>query len=49
MDIEYTLIEKDKLDSLDKAKNYIKSGGKIDAIKAKYQLTPAQEQALKTL
>ncbi len=40
---------KDKLDSLDKAKNYIKSGGKIDAIKAKYQLTPAQEQALKTL
>ena len=40
---------KDKLDSLEKAKNYIKSGGKIDAIKAKYQLTPAQEQALKTL
>ena len=40
---------KDKLDSLDKAKSYIKSGGKIDAIKAKYQLTPAQEQALKTL
>ena len=41
--------DKDKLDSLDKAKSYIKSGGKIDAIKAKYQLTPAQEQALKTL
>jgi len=40
---------KDKLDSLDKAKNYIKSGGKIDAIKKKYQLTPDQEQALKTL
>ena len=40
---------KDKLDSLEKAKNYIKSGGKIAAIKAKYQLTPAQEQALKTL
>ncbi len=41
--------DKDKLDSLDKAKNYIKSGGKIDAIKKKYQLTPDQEQALKTL
>ena len=40
---------KDKLDSLDKAKNYIKSGGKIDAIKAKYQLTSAQEAELKTL
>ena len=40
---------KDKLTDIGKAKSYIKSGGKIDAIKAKYQLTPAQEQALKTL
>jgi len=31
------------------AKGYIKSGGKIEAIKAKYQLTPALEQELKTL
>ena len=31
------------------AKGYIKSGGKIDAIKAKYQLTSAQEAELKTL
>ena len=40
---------KNKLTDIGKAKSYIKSGGKIDAIKAKYQLTPAQEQALKTL
>ena len=40
---------KDKLTDISKAKSYIKSGGKIDAIKKKYQLTPAQEQALKTL
>ena len=32
-----------------KAKDYVKSGGKIDAIKKKYQLTPALEQELKTL
>ena len=32
-----------------KAKQYVQSGGKIDAIKKKYQLTPALEQALKTL
>lgn len=32
-----------------KAKAYVKSGGKIDAIKRKYQLTPALEQELKTL
>ena len=31
------------------AKAYVKSGGKIDAIKKKYQLTPALEQELKTL
>ena len=30
---------KDKLTDISKAKSYIKSGGKIDAIKAKYQLT----------
>ena len=34
---------------INKAKSYIQSGGKIDAIKAKYQLTPDQEKALKTL
>ena len=32
-----------------KAKAYVKSGGKIEAIKMKYQLTPALEQELKTL
>jgi hypothetical protein len=32
-----------------KAKAYVKSGGQIDAIKKKYQLTPALEQELKTL
>ena len=40
---------KDKLNDISKAKSYIKSGGKIDAIKAKYQLTSAQEAELKTL
>ncbi len=40
---------KDKLKDINKAKSYIQSGGKIDAIKKKYQLTPDQEQALKTL
>jgi len=34
---------------LAQAKDYIKSGGKIEAIKAKYQLTPSQEKELKTL
>tara|TARA_Y100000361_G_scaffold150901_1_gene167338 strand:- start:95 stop:613 length:519 start_codon:yes stop_codon:yes gene_type:complete len=32
-----------------KAKAYVKSGGKIEAIKKKYQLTPELEQELKTL
>tara|TARA_R110002167_G_scaffold45564_1_gene136888 strand:+ start:587 stop:1105 length:519 start_codon:yes stop_codon:yes gene_type:complete len=32
-----------------KAKAYVKSGGKIEAIKKKYKLTPALEQELKTL
>ena len=40
---------KDKLTDISKAKSYIKAGGKIDAIKAKYQLTSAQEAELKTL
>ena len=40
---------KSKLTDINKAKSYIKSGGKIDAIKNKYQLTSAQEAELKTL
>ena len=32
-----------------KAKQYVKSGGQIEAIKKKYQLTPELEQELKTL
>ena len=32
-----------------KAKAYVKSGGKIDTIKKKYQLTPELERELKTL
>jgi hypothetical protein len=40
---------KDKLADITKAKSYIKSGGKIDAIKKKYQLTPEQEKELTTL
>ena len=34
---------------IQKAKQYVQSGGKIDAIKKKYQLTPELEQELKTL
>ena len=34
---------------LAQAKEYLKSGGKIEAIKSKYQLTSAQEAELKTL
>jgi len=34
---------------VESAKGYIKSGGTIEAIKAKYQLTPSQEKELKTL
>ncbi len=34
---------------LAQAKDYISKGGKIDAIKNKYKLTPTQEQLLKTL
>ena len=40
---------KSKLADIIAAKNFIASGGKIDAIKAKYQLTSAQEAELKTL
>ena len=34
---------KDKLQDIEKAVSYVKAGGKIDAIKKKYQLTPQQE------
>jgi len=40
---------KGNLQDIEKAKSYIKSGGKLDAIKKKYQLTPQQEAALKTV
>jgi len=40
---------KDKLQDIDKAVSYIKSGGTIDAIKKKYKLTSAQEKQLTTL
>jgi len=40
---------KDKLTDLNKAKSYIQSGGKLEAIKNKYQLTPQQEKELTTL
>ena len=40
---------KDKLTDIGKAKSYIQSGGKLEAIKNKYQLTPAQEKELTTL
>ena len=37
------------LPDLQKAKDYVKSGGTLDAIKKKYKLTPAQEKELTTL
>ena len=40
---------KSKLTDIIAAKNFIASGGKIEAIKKKYQLTSAQEAELKTL
>ena len=40
---------KSKLTDIIAAKNFIANGGKIDAIKQKYQLTSAQEAELKTL
>ena len=36
-------------DDFNKAKKYVKSGGKVDAIKAKYNLTEAQEHELQSL
>ena len=43
--IKESLTSKD----LKKAESYIKSGGKIETIKKKYNLTPAQEKELTTL
>ncbi len=40
---------KQALADVQKAVDYIKAGGKIDAIKAKYQLTSEQEKKLTTL
>ena len=40
---------KDRLQDITKAVDYVKSGGKIEAIKKKYKLTSAQEQQLTTL
>jgi len=37
------------LPDLQKAKDYVKSGGTLDAIKKKYKLTPTQEKELTTL
>jgi len=48
-DSDATNNHKEKLTDINKAKSYIASGGKIDAIKKKYQLTSAQEAELKTL
>ena len=48
-DSDATNNHKENLTDINKAKSYIKSGGKIDAIKKKYQLTSAQEAELKTL
>ena len=41
-------IAMDKI-AIEKAKEFIKSGGKIETIKKKYQITPQLEQELKTL
>ena len=40
---------KEALPDVNKAKSYIASGGKIEAIKKKYKLTPAQEKELMTI
>ena len=40
---------KEALPDVGKAKSYIASGGKIEAIKKKYKLTPAQEKELMTI
>ena len=48
-DSDATNTHKQNLSDISKAKDYIKSGGKLDAIKKKYQLTPSQEKELTTL
>ena len=48
-DSDATNNHKQNLTDITKAKDYIKSGGKLDAIKKKYQLTPQQEKELTTL
>ena len=48
-DSDATNTHKENLSDINKAKDYIKSGGKLDAIKKKYQLTPSQEKELTTL
>ena len=48
-DSDATNNHKQNLSDITKAKDYIQSGGKLDAIKKKYQLTPKQEEELTTL
>ena len=48
-DSDATNNHKQNLTDIKKAKDYIQSGGKLDAIKKKYQLTPKQEEELTTL
>ena len=48
-DSDATNNHKQTLTDITKAKDYIQSGGKLDAIKKKYQLTPKQEEELTTL
>ena len=48
-DSDATNNHKQSLTDMTKAKDYIQSGGKLDAIKKKYQLTPKQEEELTTL
>ena len=48
-DSDATNNHKQNLSDITKAKDYIQSGGKLDAIKKKYQLTPQQEKELTTL
>jgi len=48
-DSDATNTHKQNLTDITKAKDYIQSGGKLDAIKKKYQLTPQQEKELTTL
>ena len=48
-DSDATNNHKKNLTDIDSAIDYVKSGGKLDAIKKKYQLTPQQEAELKTV